>query len=157
MTLVVVMVLATWACVGFNFVVWEGLYFFRHLLHIHEASIDYQLSVWPVMIDLVILMATVMWTYEQLELQRGQSTMLEAVKVQTDAVHRLHKQGVQRDAKLERLMQQVYGEVHEIGEDVESIVDEMTAPEADAIIRLETDAERHARNAAMKRGEDIGS
>lgn len=71
--------LATWVMVAVNVVVWEGVPLVRHLLGWHMAQINYQLSVWPVLVDLVILMATMTLTRQQMRQADAQAVMLEAL------------------------------------------------------------------------------
>lgn len=71
--------LATWANLGLNLVVWEGWPLLRHVLHLPLSTINYQLSVWPVLVDIVILMATMAITRQQFQASDGQTAMLEAL------------------------------------------------------------------------------
>lgn len=71
--------LASWSAVALNLIVWEGLPLIRHWAGWHMSQINYQLSTWPVLVDLVILMATMALTRQQMRQSDAQATMLEAL------------------------------------------------------------------------------
>ena len=71
--------LATWINLTLNLVVWEGWPLLRHAMGMPLSAINYQLSVWPVLVDIIILMATMAITRQQLRASDGQTAMLEAL------------------------------------------------------------------------------
>lgn len=72
-------ILATWVNLAINILVWEGAYAWRHALGLPLAAINYQLSVWPVLVDIVILMATLALTRAQMRASDRQSAVTDSI------------------------------------------------------------------------------
>lgn len=103
----VVGILATWINLGVNFAVWEFLYLFRHVIGLHLTLINYELSVWPVLIDIVILMSTVIWTRQQMH---GAALQAQSLRNQEDMMRAMLA-----------IAESIHAQVEEIGDDVEDI------------------------------------
>lgn len=70
--------LATWTNLAINLVIWGGLFLTRA---VPLAPLNYWLSLWPVLVDIVILMATMALTRQQMHTAASQTAVLDALHV----------------------------------------------------------------------------
>ena len=106
----VVGILATWVNLAANLVVWELLYVVRHAIGLHLDLINYELSVWPVLIDIVILMSTVIWTRQQMH---GADLQAQSLRNQEDMMRAMLA-----------IAESIHAQVEDIGEDMDDMREE---------------------------------
>ncbi len=106
-TLGVVAWLATWGNLAVQLVVWEGLYLLYTARNWNLQGLNYQLSVWPVIVDIIILMATMVLTYRQIASSERQERTLDAIYVLARGMDALLRQGEARDRQIADLMASV--------------------------------------------------
>ncbi|MCL6563384.1 MAG: hypothetical protein K6U87_10285 [Firmicutes bacterium] len=98
----VVGLLATWTNFFLQIAVWEGAYFSHR---IPLDALNYQLSVWPVLVDILILQASLLLTRQQIRSAETQTQMLQALTTIAEGLHASLQAEAERDARVERLLQ----------------------------------------------------
>jgi hypothetical protein len=111
--------LATWGNWFLNLVVWEGLYF-AHVVPLD--ALNYQLSVWPVLVDVLILMATMILTRQQLRQSDTQNRMIQALVEIVQGLHALTRSEAERDARMERLLEHLDALTRSDAKDLDEIL-----------------------------------
>lgn len=120
--LFVAALLGTWVNLILNLIVWGGLYLF-HLIP-YDAE-TFWLSLWPILVDIAILMATMALTRQQLKQQ-------EALEVALQALHLLMQDQKAGDERHEEVLLQIQGigkhnakDIDDIREDVHAVQRQM--------------------------------
>ncbi len=96
--------LATWTALFVNFLLWEGLYVFHYVFHLHRAFVDYQLNVWPILVAIIILMSGESRARAQARLEADQQAMLDAQTVQTQAIEALLQNAARQTERMNALL-----------------------------------------------------
>jgi len=85
-TLFVVDLLATWTNLFSNLFVWTGLYLWYDANRWDQGGIVWALSEWPVLVDILILSATMVLTRRQISSAERQTRLIETVSELTEGI-----------------------------------------------------------------------